>query len=63
MRRGVEMASTHFNEPKKPSDDEEQTPGILVALFILSAAIIGLAAMAVSLILGFLVISVQGRPC
>ncbi|KAJ5730638.1 uncharacterized protein N7483_005146 [Penicillium malachiteum] len=34
MRRGVELASTHFQEPKKPED--EQTPGGLVALFALS---------------------------
>lgn len=53
MRRGVEMASTHFNEPNKP-DDEEQTPGILVAVFVLSAIVIGLAAMAVSFISLFL---------
>ena len=53
MRRGVEMASTHFNEPNKP-DDEEQTPGIMVAVFVLYAIVIGLAAMAVSFISLFL---------
>lgn len=45
MRRSVELASGHL-QPSKPKD--EQTPGGLVALFILSALVFVLVGGAVS---------------
>ncbi|KAJ5116979.1 hypothetical protein N7456_001327 [Penicillium angulare] len=52
MRRGMEYASNRLQDSKP---DEEQTPGGLVALFVLSAIIIGLIAGAIEYTYGSVV--------
>ncbi|KAJ6016155.1 hypothetical protein N7540_010746, partial [Penicillium herquei] len=53
MRRGVELASTHFKEPKTPED--EQTPGGLVALFVLTFLVVILIAGSIEYTYGMVV--------
>ncbi|KAJ5707632.1 hypothetical protein N7488_007433 [Penicillium malachiteum] len=53
VRRGVELASTHFKEPKTPED--EQIPGSVVALFMVTLLIVAVIAGSIEYTYGMVV--------